>query len=109
MSAERMEHSSGNVFVDLEVAGADTMMAKAQLASAILDIIEQRGLKQREAADLLGTDQSYISKLKRGRELRRFTYDRLLDWLTKLDRRVILTIERRTERDTGVGIRVSAT
>jgi len=108
MSVDSMERSSGNVFADLEVAGADTLIAKAQLASAILDIIEQRGLRQREAADLLGTDQSYISKLKRSRELRRFTYDRLLNWLIKLDRRVILTIERKTERDPEVGIQVTA-
>lgn len=107
MNAEKLERSSGNVFIDLEVAGADDMMAKAQLAATILDIIEQRGLKQREAAELLGTDQSYISKLKRGRELRRFTFDRLLDWLMKLDRRVILTIERRGKHDSNVGIQVA--
>ncbi len=106
MSTEIIEHSSGNIFADLEVAGADDMMAKAQLAAVILDIIEERGLKQREAADLLGTDQSYISKLKRGSELRRFTYDRLMDWLVKLDRRVTLTVESRMEHDTG-GIQVS--
>jgi predicted XRE-type DNA-binding protein len=107
MSTAIIEHGSGNIFADLEVAGAGDMMAKAQLAAAILEIIEQRGLKQREAADLLGTDQSYISKLKRGSELRRFTYDRLMDWLVKLDQRITLTVEHRMEHDTGGGIQVS--
>jgi len=107
MSTEIIEHGSGNIFADLEVSGADDMMAKAQLAAVILEIIKQRGLKQREAADLLGTDQSYISKLKRGSELRRFTYDRLMEWLVKLDHRVTLTVEPQMEHDTDGGIQVS--
>lgn len=107
MSSEQIEYGSGNVFADLEVAEADDMLAKAQLATAILDIINERGLTQREAANLLCTDQSYISKLKRGSELRRFSYDRLLNWLTKLDRRVTLTVERRAQHDARTGIQVT--
>ena len=108
MRTEKIKHSCGNIFADLEVAKADDMLAKAQLAATILAIIEQRGLKQHEAAKLLGTDQSYISKLKRGSELRRFTYDRLLDWLIKLDHRVILTIEHLEKHDTESKIQVMA-
>lgn len=92
---EKIEKSSGNIFADLEVENPDEMQAKAQLAVAILKLIDERGLTQLQAAQILGTDQSYISRLKRGRELRRFTFDRLINWLTKLDRNITLTVEQK--------------
>ncbi|HEB72009.1 MAG TPA: XRE family transcriptional regulator [Nitrospirae bacterium] len=92
MTKETIERSSGNVFADLGVDAPNEMLAKAKLASAILDVIEQRKLTQYKAAKILGTDQAYISKLKRGSELRRFTLDRLVTWLTKLDCDVTLTV-----------------
>ena len=92
------EVGSGNVFADLGIDEPEAMLAKAKLALTILDAIEQRGLTQHQAAKLLGTDRSDISKLKRGSELHRFTFDRLLSWLTKLDRDVILTVKRKSGR-----------
>ena len=108
--SEKMSHevSSGNVFADLGVPKAEEMLAKAQLAQEIITIIESRGLTQQQAAELLGTDQSYISKLKRGRELRRFTFDRLLHWLNCLDRDVTLTIERKSRKQGDAAIHVTA-
>lgn len=94
---EAVEKGSGNIFADLNVEDADGMQAKAKLAVAILRLIEERRLTQIEAAQILGTDQSYISKLKRGRELRRFTFDRLMSWLTKLDQNVILTVKQKSK------------
>ena len=93
---EAIENSCGNVFADLDVDDADEMLAKAKLALAILNAIEQRGLTQTQAAEMLGTDQSYISKLKRGSELRRFTFDRLMDWLTKLDQDIVLFVKQKS-------------
>lgn len=90
-----VEKSSGNVFADLGVEDTDAMLAKAHLAQTILVGIKRKGLKQAEAAALLGTDQSYISKLKRGSELRHFTFDRLMGWLVKLDRDVVLTVKQK--------------
>ena len=92
------EVSSGNVFADLEVDNPDEMLAKAKLALTILDAIEQRGLTQQQATELLKTDRTNISKLKRGNELCKFTFHRLLSWLTKLDRDVILTVKRESGR-----------
>ncbi len=94
---EAVEKGSGNIFADLNVEDADGMQAKAKLAVAILRLIEERRLTQIEAAQILGTDQSYISKLKRGRELRRFTFDRLMGWLTKLDQNVTLTVKQKSK------------
>ena len=94
---ETIKKGSGNIFADLNVDDSDGMQAKAKLAVAILRLIEDRSLTQIEAAQILGTDQSYISKLKRGRELRRFTFDRLMGWLTKLDQNVTLTVEQKSK------------
>ena len=74
------------------------MRAKAELALAILRLIEDRRLTQIEAAQILGTDQARISKLKRGRELRRFTFDHLMDWLIKLDQNVTLTVKQKSQK-----------
>ena len=102
------EVSSGNVFADLRVTKAEEMLAKAQLAQAIIAVIEDRGLTQQQAAKLLGTNQSYISKLKRGRELRRFTFDRFLHWLNRLDRDVTLTVAQRPTKQGAATIHVAA-
>jgi len=107
---EEISHdvSSGNVFTDLGVPAAEDMLAKARLAQEIVAVIESRGLTQKQAAELLGTDQSYISKLKRGRELRRFSFDRLLHWLNRLDRDVTVTVVRKPRKKGRAKIRVAA-
>jgi predicted XRE-type DNA-binding protein len=87
--------SSGNVFTDLGLENAEELQAKAMLALAILHEIEKRGLTQQQAAKLLGTDQARISKLKRGDELQRFTFDRLMNWLNRLDRDVQLVLKKK--------------
>ena len=94
---EKVDKSCGNVFADLEVDDTDEMLAKAKLALAILQAIERRGLTQAKAAKILDTDQSYISKFKKGSELCHFTFDRLMGWLIKLDRNVVLTIKQKPQ------------
>ncbi|VAX25274.1 hypothetical protein MNBD_NITROSPINAE03-372 [hydrothermal vent metagenome] len=84
--------SCGNVFADLGVDAPDEMLAKSRLALEVLKIIKNRKLTQAQAAKILDTDQSQISILKTGDCLQRFTFDRLLSWLTKLDRDVTLTV-----------------
>jgi predicted XRE-type DNA-binding protein len=108
MNTIEVEKSSGNIFADLEVEAADAMLAKAKLAQSILERIESKGLKQAESAALLGTDQSYISKLKKGSELRRFTFDRLMGWLLKLDRDVILTVKQKPQNQEAGMIQVAS-
>lgn len=84
--------SCGNVFADLGLENAKELLAKSTLALEILRIIKKRRLTQAQAAKILDTDQSQISILKSGDCLQRFTFDRLLTWLIKLDRDVTLTI-----------------
>lgn len=75
--------SSGNVFGDLGFPNAGEELAKAQLASRIVDVIEQSGLTQAQAADILGIDQPKVSALARGR-LEGFSTDRLFRFLNAL-------------------------
>ena len=57
----KVERGSGNVFADLGRPDADTQLLKAELVTRIDKIVRQRGLKQVEAAELLGLSQPDIS------------------------------------------------
>ena len=89
---DRIEKGSGNIYVDLGLEDTDEMLAKAKLASSIIDEIENRGLTQIQVTRLLGTNKSNISKLKSGRELRHVTFDLLFNWLNRLDHKVTIQI-----------------
>ena len=94
----KFERSSGNVFADLELPNAETHLLKAELVTRIDEIISQRGLKQADAAKLLGLSQPDVSRLLRG-SFREFSVDRLLRPLTALGRDVRIVIrEPRSER-----------
>ena len=90
---EPIEKSCGNVFADLGLEDAEELQAKAIMAVAILKIIKHRRLTQTKAAELLGTSQAHISRIKNG-NLEGCTYDRLVGWLNKLGRDVELSIRR---------------
>jgi predicted XRE-type DNA-binding protein len=87
---------SGNVFADLGFPDPEKTQAKARLASRIVDIVEQRGLTQTEASELLGIDQPQVSKLLRG-HLSGFSADRLLRFLMALDQDVEIVIRPKPE------------
>ena len=78
-----IERGSGNVFADLGRPDAETHLLKAQLVTRIDKIIRQRGLKQVEAAKLLGLSQPDVSRLLRG-DFREYSMERLLRLLTAL-------------------------
>jgi predicted XRE-type DNA-binding protein len=73
MTTEGYTTGSGNVFKDLGLPNAEEHLVKAQLVFKIDRIIEDRGLKQIEAADLLGVRQPDVSKMLRG-EFRSFPW-----------------------------------
>lgn len=74
---------SGNVFADLDIQLNERDELKVAIASEISDLIEIRGLTQKEAAQMLGTDQAKVSNITRGR-LGGFSVDRLLGFLIAL-------------------------
>lgn len=89
--------SSGNVFKDLGLKDPEQRLAKAKLAMRIEDVIEGRGLKQVEAANILGINQPKISALMNGR-LRGFSMERLIGFLNKLDQDVEIVIKLKPTR-----------
>ncbi len=91
--------STGNVFSDLRVKGAEEALAKAELARTISAIFATQRLTQTEAALRLGIDQPKVSSLIRGR-LAGFSIDRLLRFLLALDRDVEIVVKPRRRRHT---------
>ena len=85
------EAGSGNVFKDLGLKDADQLLARAQIGFHVYNILEVRQLKQREIADVLGIAQPDVSHLMNGR-FSRFTTDKLLDFLKRLDRKVTIEV-----------------
>ena len=87
----KIEQGAGNVFADLERPDAEAHLLKAELVTRIDRIIRQRGLKQVEAAKLLGLSQPDVSRLLRG-SFREYSMERLLRLLTALGRDVEIVI-----------------
>ncbi len=88
----KIERGSGNVFKDLGYPDADVHLLKAELVTCIDGIISQRGLKQVEAARLLGLSQPDVSRLLRG-NFSEYSIERLLRLLTALGRDVEIVIQ----------------
>jgi predicted XRE-type DNA-binding protein len=84
--------SSGNVFADLQIADAEDMLVKAELAQKIGAILRKRRLTQVQAASVLGVDQPKVSALLCGR-LSRFSIEKLMQFLLLLGRDVAITIK----------------
>jgi predicted XRE-type DNA-binding protein len=85
------ELSSGNVFAALGHPDPEMAWAKAKLAHQIGAIVAQQGWTQVQAAQVLDIDQPKVSALVRGR-LRDFSIERLMHFLTRLDRDVEITV-----------------
>ena len=94
----KIERGSGNVFADLGHPDAEAHLLKAKLVTRIDAIIRQRGLKQVEAAKLLGLSQPDVSRLLRG-SFREYSVERLLRLLLTLGHDVQIVIrESRSKR-----------
>ena len=87
------EESSGNVFADLGLPDADERYARAQIGFHVYKVLKDKKLKQREIAGLLGIAQPDVSHLMNG-HFSRFTTDKLLDFLKRLDRKVTIQVSR---------------
>ena len=87
------EEGSGSVFADLSLKDAGQLLARAQIGFHVFKILEDKKLKQREIADVLGIAQPDISHLMNG-HFSRFTTDKLLDFLKRLDREVTIEVSR---------------
>ena len=87
----KFEAGSGSVFGDLGLKDADQLLARAQMGFHVFKILEEKKLKQREIAGILGIAQPDVSHLMNG-HFSRFTTDKLLDFLRRLDRKVSIEV-----------------
>src|SRR5438552_3867131 len=87
------EEGSGNIFADLGLDDADELFARAQIGVFVFKILKDKKLKQREIASALGIAQPEVSHLMNG-HFSRFTTDKLLDFLKRLDQKVTIQVSR---------------
>jgi predicted XRE-type DNA-binding protein len=97
---------SGNVFTDLDLENADELYARAKIGFEVWKILKAHKLKQREFANILGIAQSDVSLLMNCK-FNRFSTEKLLSFLKKLDREVILMINQKTPLNNRQGICLS--
>jgi predicted XRE-type DNA-binding protein len=88
------EEGSGNVFSDLGIENADELFVRTRVGYCIYKILKEKNLKQREISKLLGMAQTDVSHLMNG-HFSRFTMDKLLGLLKRLDRKVTIQISPR--------------
>ncbi len=90
-------HGSGNVFRDFGDPDADLEQVRAILAAKIIGVLNERRLSVRAAEKLTGIAASEFSRI-RNAKLGRFTIDRLITVLGKLDQEVNFEITVRQRR-----------
>jgi predicted XRE-type DNA-binding protein len=93
---EAIEVGTGDVFVDLGFADAGERRLRVQLAMKVNEIIKDLRLTQVGAAKVLNIPQPHVSELKNFK-LNRFSSERLLHFLTVLDRDVEIVIRRKSK------------
>jgi predicted XRE-type DNA-binding protein len=95
----KLIRSSGNVFRDLGFSPDEVehLKVRSELLVNLQKVITARGLKQAEAAKLLGVTQPRVSDLMRGR-IDLFSIDTLIDMLARLGIRAKLVLQPRRRR-----------
>ena len=78
---------SGNVFRDFDDPNADLEQARAILAAKIIRTLDAQKLSTREAEKLTGVAHTEFSRI-RNVKLDRFTLDRMILILGKLDQKI---------------------
>jgi predicted XRE-type DNA-binding protein len=99
---------SGNVYRDFERPNADLEQARAVTAAKIIRIIDERELSTRDAERLTGVSYSEFSRI-RNTQLGRFTLDRMIAILGKLDEDIEISVTfRARKRRASVAQRVAS-
>jgi len=82
---------SGNVFRDLGHPNADLEQLKSILAAKIIGVLDDKGLSVRKAQTITGIAAADFSRI-RNAQLDRFTVDRLMTILNRLDQQVKIQV-----------------
>jgi predicted XRE-type DNA-binding protein len=88
---------SGNVYRDFGRPNADLEQARAMTAAKIIRIIDERKLSTRDAEKLTGVSYSEFSRI-RNTQLGRFTLDRMIAILGKLDENIEVSVSFRARK-----------
>jgi predicted XRE-type DNA-binding protein len=83
---------SGNIFRDLGHPDAGLKQARAILAAKIIGVLDKRKLSVRVAQKLTGVGAAEFSRI-RNAKLERFTIDRMITILGKLDQEVEVSVK----------------
>jgi predicted XRE-type DNA-binding protein len=89
--SEPIDAGVGDVFTDLGFPDASERRLRTQLAMRLNELLAERRLTQARTAEMLGIPQPHVSELK-NYKLRRFSSERLLRFMTLLDRDVEIVI-----------------
>lgn len=84
--------SSGNVYADLALPGADELLVKSRLAHIVGKAAKADGMNQSRVAALVGESQPNINAICRGR-LANFSLERLLNIVARLGYGVRIVID----------------
>lgn len=95
MTNEKLElvESSDNMFADFGFEDARMLLIKADTATEIVKILNHRKLTGVQAAKLVGETEANISRI-RNADLTRFTLDKLLRIMARLDRQPTITFKK---------------
>ena len=83
---------SGNVFRDMGYADADILQAKAILGAKIIGVLDDEAISVRRAQELTGFAAADFSRVRQAK-LQRFTLERLISMLVKLNQDVEISID----------------
>jgi predicted XRE-type DNA-binding protein len=84
-------HGSGNVFRDLGLPNPEAEQLKAILATKIIAVLDTQNISVRRAHELTGFAAADFSRVRQAK-LSRFTIDRLMAMLDRLDQDVEVTV-----------------
>jgi predicted XRE-type DNA-binding protein len=87
----KVTKSSGNVYADIGIRGADEHALKAELVRQIAAVMREQELTQAAAARHLGIEQPDVSKMLRG-HFRQFSVERLMRFLVALGQDVEIVV-----------------
>ena len=88
-------HGSDNVYRDFGRPDAGLAQARARVAARIIEALDACALSTREAEKVTGVAHTEFSRI-RNAQLRRFTLDRLITVLGKLDGAIEVDVEFRS-------------
>ena len=100
MNDMELVRGSGNVFRDFGRPNADLEQLRSILAARIIRVLGERGLSVRKAKEITGIAAADFSRI-RGANLGRFTVDRLMTILARLDQQVQVRVTVRPRRAHG--------